>query len=109
MQLSLHIHSSDLTYAVGAECVLSRLLHFHLFFVNDPATTEIYTLSLHDALPIYADRLPQYFPEKMRDEWPQAIQSHPLARHIVTTMTVNEVVNGAGITYPFRLAEEMAA
>ena len=24
------------------------------FFFNDPATTEIYTLSLHDALPIYA-------------------------------------------------------
>src|SRR5437660_3953266 len=36
--------------------------HFHLyvflissllFFFNDPATTEIYTLSLHDALPIF--------------------------------------------------------
>src|ERR1035441_328110 len=26
--------------------------HFELFFFNDPATTEIYTLSLHDALPI---------------------------------------------------------
>src|SRR5256885_17228584 len=25
------------------------------FFFNDTATTEIYTLSLHDALPIYAD------------------------------------------------------
>src|SRR6266705_291258 len=25
-----------------------------LFFFNDPATTEIYTLSLHDALPITA-------------------------------------------------------
>src|SRR3712207_8470382 len=24
-----------------------------MFFVNDTATTEIYTLSLHDALPIY--------------------------------------------------------
>src|SRR5690348_18438908 len=24
-----------------------------IFFVNAPATTEIYTLSLHDALPIY--------------------------------------------------------
>ena len=24
-----------------------------LFFFNDPATTEIYTLSLHDALPIW--------------------------------------------------------
>ena len=26
------------------------------FFFNDPATTEIYTLSLHDALPIYTCR-----------------------------------------------------
>src|SRR5689334_25054984 len=32
------------------------LRHFYLcrfFFFNDTATTEIYTLSLHDALPIY--------------------------------------------------------
>src|SRR5256885_8848476 len=28
---------------------------FILFFFNDTATTEIYTLSLHDALPISAD------------------------------------------------------
>src|SRR6266853_4123901 len=28
--------------------------HFICFFFNDTATTEIYTLSLHDALPIYA-------------------------------------------------------
>src|SRR5687768_18279699 len=27
-----------------------------LFFFNDTATTEIYTLSLHDALPIYRNR-----------------------------------------------------
>src|SRR2546427_12050048 len=26
------------------------------FFFNDTATTEIYTLSLHDALPIYPDQ-----------------------------------------------------
>src|SRR6266853_4148111 len=26
-----------------------------IFFFNDTATTEIYTLSLHDALPIYGD------------------------------------------------------
>src|SRR3712207_8303973 len=26
------------------------------FFFNDTATTEIYTLSLHDALPIWAER-----------------------------------------------------
>src|SRR3989441_9710546 len=29
---------------------------FIFFFFNDTATTEIYTLSLHDALPIYRDR-----------------------------------------------------
>src|ERR1043166_6453850 len=28
-------------------------LLFAAFFFNEPATTEIYTLSLHDALPIY--------------------------------------------------------
>src|SRR2546428_1940173 len=31
----------------------SRYVQF--FFFNDTATTEIYTLSLHDALPIYDD------------------------------------------------------
>src|SRR5690349_23524962 len=37
------------------------------FFSNDPATTEIYTLSLHDALPIYLTReitaLPKHIAE----------------------------------------------
>src|SRR5260221_13905052 len=32
---------------------LVTLLSFFFFFFNDTATTEIYTLSLHDALPIY--------------------------------------------------------
>src|SRR2546430_12293119 len=31
---------------------------FIFFFFNDTATTEIYTLSLHDALPIYQVSLP---------------------------------------------------
>src|SRR2546430_13248035 len=30
------------------------------FFFNDTATTEIYTLSLHDALPIYRPRSPGF-------------------------------------------------
>src|SRR5690349_23948508 len=32
--------------------MLPILLSFFFFFFNDTATTEIYTLSLHDALPI---------------------------------------------------------
>src|SRR2546430_9188679 len=30
-------------------------MKFYFFFFNDTATTEIYTLSLHDALPILID------------------------------------------------------
>ena len=36
----------------GISGELMMLLYF--FFFNDTATTEIYTLSLHDALPIFA-------------------------------------------------------
>src|SRR5256885_17206040 len=42
------------TICVSLFCLyLARLLSFSFFFFfNDTATTEIYTLSLHDALPI---------------------------------------------------------
>src|SRR2546427_4654073 len=37
-------------------------MSFFFFFFNDTATTEIYTLSLHDALPIYRGcRAPQRY------------------------------------------------
>src|SRR2546427_12435868 len=34
--------------------MFSLFFYFFFFFFNDTATTEIYTLSLHDALPISA-------------------------------------------------------
>src|SRR5256884_4657130 len=34
-------------------CIIWLTLIFFFFFFNDTATTEIYTLSLHDALPIF--------------------------------------------------------
>ena len=40
---------------VWDECVMkgcSKSSYLYVFFFNDTATTEIYTLSLHDALPI---------------------------------------------------------
>src|SRR2546427_6002923 len=53
-------------------------LSFFFFFFNDTATTEIYTLSLHDALPIYLHYKPlprtpasPRSPEKCRlSSWP---------------------------------------
>jgi glutamate dehydrogenase len=62
--------------------------------------------------PAFAGRLAEYFPHGLRSAAKDGIvdiEGHPLAREIVTTMTVNQVVNGAGITYAFRLQEEMAA
>src|SRR5256885_8259343 len=44
-------------YSFFVVCCASRFidfLSFFFFFFNDTATTEIYTLSLHDALPISA-------------------------------------------------------
>src|SRR5256885_11840239 len=40
---------------MSSTLITCRLLSvFFFFFFNDTATTEIYTLSLHDALPIWA-------------------------------------------------------
>src|SRR5256885_12998690 len=36
--------------------MITSSFFFFFFFFNDTATTEIYTLSLHDALPIYPAR-----------------------------------------------------
>src|SRR3712207_7805361 len=41
------------------KCTVSIVV---FFFFNDTATTEIYTLSLHDALPIYCQRLACRYP-----------------------------------------------
>src|SRR2546427_13068236 len=41
-------------FFVCLRCSLS--IFYFFFFFNDTATTEIYTLSLHDALPICAHR-----------------------------------------------------
>src|SRR5256885_316475 len=53
-------HTSELQSPCNLVCRLllekkknnTRTLLFFFFFFNDTATTEIYTLSLHDALPI---------------------------------------------------------
>src|SRR3954449_4825932 len=43
--------------------------HIFFFFFNDTATTEIYSLSLHDALPIYSSHtLISHAEDGIRDE-----------------------------------------
>src|SRR5256885_17021611 len=46
-------YSSSVRVFIFSCCICSAFCFF--FFFNDTATTEIYTLSLHDALPISVD------------------------------------------------------
>ena len=92
----------------AGEGLSSPELSVLIAYVKSGLARDMLASELPD-LPAYGDRLPEYFPVEMRKFCPDAITKHPLRRNIVTTMTVNEVVNGAGISYAFRLAEEMAA
>src|SRR5205807_9550139 len=49
-------------YYFSVSCVwFCASMFFVFFFFNDTATTEIYTLSLHDALPISLRFTPRFF------------------------------------------------
>src|SRR5439155_21436589 len=54
-------------------CLSSTCLLF--FFFNDTATTEIYTLSLHDALPIYVTAAADFGALELRQATGIVIQS----------------------------------
>src|SRR3989475_12582164 len=54
------------------------------FFFNDTATTEIYTLSLHDALPIWNDAA--YISAEVRDRRRNMVRALLLSIGIVTLL-----------------------
>src|SRR6266542_5809727 len=72
-----------------------------VFFFNDTATTEIYTLSLHDALPICAGRGQRSAPgaSRPRPAGPAHRVDAPPARHVA----------GRGVPGPRHVAEPVAA
>ncbi len=56
---------------------------------------------------VFASRLPQYFPTRLRERFGPEIRTHQLRREIVTTMLINDLVDTAGISYAFRIAEDV--
>jgi len=56
---------------------------------------------------VFASRLPQYFPTPLRERFTPEIRTHQLRREIVTTMLINDLVDTAGISYAFRIAEDV--
>jgi len=53
--------------------------------------------------------LQSYFPAPIRAGFMDQIREHPLRREIIVTQVVNDLVNGAGMTYWPRLAGETGA
>src|SRR2546427_7066643 len=62
---------------------MSRCLRLSFFF-NDTATTEIYTLSLHDALPILSARIAE--PERRAEHADPELLGHLLARALAPVL-----------------------
>ena len=59
--------------------------------------------------PYLADRLVQYFPEPLREQYADRMTGHRLAREIIATVAVNRFVNSQGITAYHRLSTETGA
>ena len=59
--------------------------------------------------PFLRTDLYSYFPKAMRQTYRDRMESHPLRREIIVTSVVNDLVNGAGMTFFHRLSEETAA
>lgn len=69
-------------------------------------------MDLYDALlnssyidfPFALEYLPGYFPEKMRNKYAGLLNEHPLRREIIATVLTNRIIDQAGSTTCFRLA-----
>lgn len=56
--------------------------------------------------PYLREDLLGYFPSRMQADHVPAMEEHPLRREIIVTQVVNDLVNGAGMTFIPRLAGE---
>jgi glutamate dehydrogenase len=57
----------------------------------------------------FLGELVRYFPTPIRERFVDTLQRHPLRRELVATALVNGLVNRAGTTFAFRVAEETGA
>jgi glutamate dehydrogenase len=81
---------------------LSTLMaHVKLALKEEMLTTEL------PEQDVFASRLPLYFPAPLRERFTPEIRTHQLRREIVTTMLVNDLVDAAGISYAFRISEDV--
>jgi glutamate dehydrogenase len=79
-----------------------------LAYTKITVTSELITGELPDDP--YLQRLAHaYFPQPLRERFPDEIDRHALRREIVTTLLVNDTVNTGGSTLLHRIKEETGA
>ena len=76
-----------------------------LAYTKSANVTEITHSDLPDD-PYLVPELVDYFPMRLRDEFPDEIRGHRLRREIVATQVGNQLVNMSGISFDHRVAEE---
>jgi glutamate dehydrogenase len=59
--------------------------------------------------PYFAEQLPHYFPAVIAQQCSVTLPAHPLRREIISSTTVNQMVDTAGISYAYRLSDETTA
>jgi glutamate dehydrogenase len=59
--------------------------------------------------PYLGHDLERYFPPQLRERYAAEMQCHRLRREIIATVVANQLVDRAGTTFAFRLAEETGA
>lgn len=59
--------------------------------------------------PAFEQRLLEYFPPRIRDEFADLVAQHPLRTELIAMIVANDVVNRGGMTMIHRLIEETSA
>ncbi|OMC08690.1 NAD-glutamate dehydrogenase [Mycobacterium sp. SP-6446] len=92
---------SDAGLGLTSPELCTLMAHVKLGLKEQMLTTE---LTEQD---VFASRLPEYFPRPLRERFTPEIRTHQLRREIVTTMLINDLVDTAGISYAFRITEDV--
>ncbi|MGW8886720.1 NAD-glutamate dehydrogenase [Streptomyces sp. NPDC055749] len=79
-----------------------------LAYTKITAADELISTSLPDD-PHLQKLVHAYFPQQLRERFPEAVDGHALRREIITTVLVNDTVNTGGSTFLHRLREETGA
>lgn len=91
----------DIGLGLTSPELATLMAHVKLALKDDVLRTELPDQD------VFASRLPRYFPAPLRERFTPEIRSHQLRREIVTTMLINDLVDTAGISYAFRITEDV--